>query len=197
MGGRLAESMHVRFEVGFELLSVSRRPLVSEGRFQVAVEIFVRIAFRAVGGQVKDFALLLVFTEPFLDGPAVVDFEVVHDEQDLPSRILDQPRQEPAEPLAGQRIAVDHPAHLSLLGHRGDHIDGEASGREPDHRRLALGRVTTPVLAITAHPRLIAPVESRPCAPWPAPQSPDRSPPSSDGPPWDSARKHAAPVSAA
>jgi hypothetical protein len=52
----------------------------------------------------------------------VMDLEVIHDEQDPSSRAGDQPLQEPDEHLAGERIALDHPSHLSLIGHRGDHI---------------------------------------------------------------------------
>ncbi len=121
MLGRLAESLHVRFEVGLELLAFPRRPFVSEGGFQVPVEGFVWAALRAAGGQVEGFDLSLVFAEPFPDGPAVMDLEVVHEEQDFASGILDQAIEEPDEYLAGQRISVDHPAHLSLIGRRGNH----------------------------------------------------------------------------
>ena len=59
--------------------------------FKSPLRLFVGIALRAIGGQVEDGDLLLMQGEPLLDGLAMVDLEVIDDQQDLPRGVLDQP----------------------------------------------------------------------------------------------------------
>lgn len=62
--------------------------------FERLVEVFVGVEFGAVAGQVVHLDAFLVVFEPVFDGAAVVDAEVVDDEDRLAFAVLDQLAQE-------------------------------------------------------------------------------------------------------
>ena len=90
LGGSL-EFAHVPDDLVFELVELVRRSGGGHRCLPIAVEIFVRVSFRAMGGQMKDFAPGGVLQEPDFDWGTVMHFEIVHDEEDLAGRILDPP----------------------------------------------------------------------------------------------------------
>ena len=61
-------------KMGFELWAVTGRALVGRGSFQVAIQVFVRLALGAGGGQVEDGDVLLGQSEPLLNRLAVLNF---------------------------------------------------------------------------------------------------------------------------
>ena len=100
--------------------------------------------------------LLPVQNEPLPARLAVMNFELVHDGENFALRAFDESLKEADEDRALECVPIDHPAHLALIGHRGDHAGGKASRRQPDHRRLSFGSITAPMPAVTAHARLPA-----------------------------------------
>ncbi len=71
-------------------------------RLEVPVQVLVRVELRRVGRQVEELYLVAVGAEPGPDNLRVVHFEVVQDQEDLPARVLDEPREEPDEARASR-----------------------------------------------------------------------------------------------
>lgn len=88
---------------------------------QICVEPLFSIELRAVAGQVEQLNLALPLSHPRLDQFAVVHPQIVHDQEDFFARILYQGLQEFNEFVSIKCFANDHPARLSLVGHRSDH----------------------------------------------------------------------------
>lgn len=93
---------------------------------QVRVEYLVRVELRAVAGQVEDFNVFLVLLQPCLDGLAVVNLEVVQDQEHLLAAfasfatgfcVLDQTLHEVDEDVRVHRPLKGLPAHLVLSKH--------------------------------------------------------------------------------
>ena len=62
----LLKSAHLELQVGFELFAVCRRWHPPQGPLQIPVEIFIGIAFRAIGRQEVQFDALGIASQPFL-----------------------------------------------------------------------------------------------------------------------------------
>ena len=88
----------------------------------------------------------------------MVDSQVVEYEKDLLVRGLDQLVEKLKQPLGVHGATVNHESHLALVGHRRNHIHRGPFRGQPNHRGLTSGRIATSMLAVIAHPRLIAPM---------------------------------------
>ena len=64
----------------------------------------------------------LVCLHPFLERCTVVDSQIINNEKDFFLRVLDQALHEANENLTGERLTVNHPAHLALVGYARDHV---------------------------------------------------------------------------
>ena len=73
-----------------QLVFSSARNMSFDGLFQVPVESFVGIEFRGITGQVEDFYLRGVLSQPLLDWGAVMHAEVIEHKEDSASCLLDQ-----------------------------------------------------------------------------------------------------------
>ena len=90
MLGRPLEFAHGPDDLVFTLVEIVHWGGGGHRSLQVAVEVFVWVAFRAVGRQIEDFDLGGGFQQPGFDRGAVMDFEIVHDEEDLACGVFDQ-----------------------------------------------------------------------------------------------------------
>ena len=72
----------------------ARRGELRDGLLEIGVGHLVRVELRAVARQVEHLDLVLVLGKPRLHGLAVVHPQVVQDQVDLASRVLDEPAQE-------------------------------------------------------------------------------------------------------
>jgi len=142
-----------------ELLFVPRRPATVNTGFEITVEIRVWVEFRGIRWQVEHFDLIVMFRQPGLEYPCMVNPQVVQDQVDLPLCALDQPLAEIHQQIRIHAALEDVEAHLALIVDCRDHVDGNPFGIEPYDRRLALGRVAPFMLAVVAYPGLIAPVD--------------------------------------
>ena len=74
---------HAQPDLVVEIILVVGYSFTGDGLLEVVVEILIRVQFRAIGGQVDQFDALAVLFQPFLDRAAVVDPQVVDDEDDF------------------------------------------------------------------------------------------------------------------
>jgi len=104
------------------------------------VEVFVWIQFGAVGWQVKQFDAVLVFSQPFFDGLAVVHAQVVDDEEYLTLTMFDETPKEFDKSVGIERFFERHPVHFSLIADGTDEAAVKALGWLANHGVFALGR---------------------------------------------------------
>jgi len=88
----------------------ARRGELRDGLLEIGVGHLVRVELRAVARQVEPLDLVLVLGKPCLRGLAVVHPQVVQDQIDLASRVLDQPAQEVDQDVGVERAVEGLPA---------------------------------------------------------------------------------------
>lgn len=85
--------------------------------------------------------------------------QVVHDQEHLAARILDQPLQEIDEPLALDRSVMHTKPHQPLIGDGRDHRDAVPTGPVQQLRRLPARCVASNPGGVLPNRRLIGPVD--------------------------------------
>lgn len=60
---------------------------------------------------------------PSFNRSAVVNPQVIHNENNLATCILGQPAEKIDENGRVETVAINHPAHFALIGHRGDQVN--------------------------------------------------------------------------
>ena len=88
--------------------------------FQVAVETLIRVEFRRIARQIRDFDLSLVHIQLLIDRFAVMHAEIVEHQNDLAARVLDQCLKELDQPRVVEVSDDDHPIGFSLVDHGRD-----------------------------------------------------------------------------
>lgn len=137
---------HLNTEQGIEIFLVLRSFVSSNGLLQIVVQVLVRVEFGTVGGQEDQLDSVLVFFEPLLDGFAVVDAEVIDDQEDLLLAELDHLPQELQENVRVDRFLQRHPLHLALFVYSTDQTRMVAFGTLAHYRCLAFGREASSVV---------------------------------------------------
>jgi hypothetical protein len=66
---------------------------------EIGFQTLLRIEFRAITGQVKQLDLVLPFRHPRIHGFAVMDTQVIEDQEHLPAGVLDQGYQKLDQPV--------------------------------------------------------------------------------------------------
>jgi len=112
---------HVLGRSSLQFVFRSHRHLASNHVLQICIQPLLGVQFRAVTGQVEDLHQRLVVCHPSLHGLAVVNPQVVQNQEDFFARVFDQRLEEFNQPLVIERAVDDHPARLALVGHAGDH----------------------------------------------------------------------------
>ena len=105
---------------------------------QSMIQIFIRIVFRGIRRQEKHLDFLLVFFQPGLNQLAVVDLQIIQNQEHFPLRGAHQSLHEPNQPLLVHRILIEHKANMTLAVDRRDHIDPLPFRLHRQHRRMAL-----------------------------------------------------------
>jgi hypothetical protein len=108
---------------------------------------------------VKESIALIARLHPLLDRGAVMNSQIVHDEKNFVLRILDQALHIASENLTCERFAVDHPAHLALVGYARSNVGRKTLGFLAKYRGLALGGVSPPVLTVVTHTGFNSPMD--------------------------------------
>jgi hypothetical protein len=127
-------------------------------RFQIGIQVFVRVQLRRIAGQVKQFNLLGMLFQPRAYPLGVMNAQVIDDQKDLLARVLAQALEKRDERICTERLAVEPEAQRALVGDGANEVDPATFGlREHQHRRLAARGVASRVVLHTARCRLISP----------------------------------------
>ena len=84
------EHEHGDVDLCIEFTFSDRDAVAGNGLFEVIVEVFIRIEFRAVSGQIEHFDAFFVLFEPRFYEFGVMDPEVVYNQDDLAFSVLDE-----------------------------------------------------------------------------------------------------------
>ena len=110
---------------------------------EIGIEKFIGIEPRRVTGQIKDLDLVLILRQPLLNDLGVMHTKVVENEE-YPLRRMARQAFEKVNQDAGIECArKDSPAHLPLVGHRGDHAQTGAIGFNSQHWCFSFRSITT------------------------------------------------------
>ena len=136
--GLLLNGFEMRYNLLFErLLLPSGRGVGVQSSLEVAIHEFIRIQFRRVTREKEDLDAFFVILEPGLNDFAVVNPEVVEDQEHLPSSVLHQSLHEPYQYLNRHRFLVHHESHGAAIINRRDQVDPLSFGlRQDKDRRL-------------------------------------------------------------
>ena len=107
-------------------------------KLQGMIQIFIRIVFRSIGRQEKHFDFLLVFFQPCGNKLAMMDLQVIQNQEYLLLGGTGQPLHKLNQSLLVHGILIDHKADLTLTADRRDHIDPLPLRLHRQHRRTAL-----------------------------------------------------------
>ena len=88
----------------------------------------------------------------------MVNTQIVQNEKNFPFRRLDQTATEVDQDVHFHAAFEYLESHLALFGDSGNHIGRGYTGVNPNHVSLALGGVSSFMLAITTQTRLVTPV---------------------------------------
>lgn len=90
----------------------------AQGRFEVPVQILIRVGLRCVGRQEDEFDSVLLVGQPRADPLGVMHTQVVDDKKDLLSCVLHQPFEELDESFGVDATLDDFEGQLPTHGNR-------------------------------------------------------------------------------
>lgn len=160
--GHALGAAQVRARLGHHF-ALGGRAAAAEGiGFDVLVDQFVGVEFRAVAGQKEKPQARGVFLQPFFDLGAAMDGMTVDDEENGLVILPDQAAQKVDEDRRGERALEETESELAAVGEGRDEVAAKASSGAGDDRRAALGAETAAGGVIAAQAHLIAPVNGGP-----------------------------------
>lgn len=127
----------------------------------VAVEIFVGIQLRRVGGNEEQLDLIFVRLGPGLHFLPMMDAEIIRDQIHPLLATLNKPPKKQNLFKLCHPCRVGHESHLALVGHRRDVIEFHSSRILPNHRRGAFLRVAPTAVDLVGHFSLVGPEDGR------------------------------------
>lgn len=126
--------------------------------FQRMIEVFVRIVFRGVGRQEKHLNFFLVFFQPGFNKFAMMNLQVIQNQEHLPLRRADQALHKLDQPPLIHGVLIDHETHIALAADCRKHIDPFPFCFHRQHRRLSFGCKAPLHRFAVAHASLIRPI---------------------------------------
>ena len=108
------------------------------GNFQSMIQILIQVVFRRIRRQEKRFDLLVLF-QPGSNRLAMMDLQVIQNQEYLLLRRTNQPLHKLDQSLLVHGILINHKAHLALAADGRDHIDPLPFRLHGKYRRTALG----------------------------------------------------------
>lgn len=154
---KVSKTGHMEPDIVIQAIFVSWRTLLGHGLFQVVIQVFVRVEFRTVGGKEDEFNFVLPGRQPLLDDLAVVDPEVIDDQDDFALPIFDQLPEELDEDIRVEGFLQGHPLHFPLVVDGTDEGTMEALCGLANNRRLSLRRIAPSIVGFRLDSGLIAP----------------------------------------
>lgn len=128
------------------------------GNFQGVIQIFIRIVLRSIGRQEKYLDFLLVLFQPDCGKFAMVNLQIIQNQEHFLLRGTDQTLHEANEPLLVHGVLIDHKTDIALAADRRDHIDSLPLRLYWQYGRPALGRKAALYYLAVAYPCLIRPI---------------------------------------
>ena len=126
---------------------------------QSVIQIFVRIVFRSIRRQKKYFNFILTFFQPGRSKLAMMNLQIVQNQEHFPLRTADKTLHEADQSLLVHGVLVDHKTDFPLLADRRDHIDPLSFRFHWQHWRTTLGRKTALYYFTVAYTSLICPID--------------------------------------
>ena len=126
---------------------------------QSVIQIFVRVVFRSKGRKKKHLNFILTFFQPGRNKLAMMNLQIVQNQEHFPFRAADQTLQEADQPLLIHGVLINHKTDFPLTAKGGDHIDPLSFGFHWQNRRPAFGRKTTLYYFTVAYSSLICPID--------------------------------------
>ena len=125
---------------------------------QSVIQIFVRVVFRRIGRQKKHLNFILSFLQPGRDKLAMMNLQIVQNQEHFPFRVADQTLQEADQALLVHGVLINHETDFPLTVDRRNHIDALSFRFHRQHGRMTLGRKTTLYDFTVADSGLICPI---------------------------------------
>ena len=129
------------------------------GNLQSVIQIFVRVVFRSIGREKKHLYFLLTLFQPGRDKLAMMNLQIVQNQEHFPLRAADQTSQEADETLLVHGVLVDHEADFPLTIDSRNHIHPLPLRLCWQHGRTALGRKAALHDFTVAYPCFICPID--------------------------------------
>ncbi len=123
------------------------------------IQVFIRIVFRSIGWQEKHLNFILVLFQPCCNKLAMMDLQVVQDQEHFLLRGTDQTLHEADQPLLVHGVLINHKTNLALAAERRNHIDPPPFRLHRQHRRTALRGKAALYNFTVAYAGLIGPIE--------------------------------------
>ncbi len=106
--------------------------------FKSVIQVFIRIIFWSIWWQEKYLNFLLVLIQPGCGKLAMMNFQIVQDQEHFSLWITDQTRHEADQTLLVHAVRIEHKTNLALAADCRNHIDPLPLGFHQQYRRTAL-----------------------------------------------------------
>ena len=126
---------------------------------QSVIQIFVRVVFRSIGRQKKHLHFVLTFFQPVRNKLAMMNLQIVQNQEHLPFRVADQTLQETEQALLVHGVLINHETDFPVTADCGDHIDALLFRFHRQYGRMTLGRKTTLYDFTVADSGLVCPID--------------------------------------
>ena len=106
---------------------------------QSVIQIFVRVVFRSIGRQEKHIHMIFLLFQPGRHKLAMMDLQIVQNQEHFPFRAADQTLQEADQALLVHGVLINHKTNFPLTADRRDPIDSLSFRFHWQHWRTTLG----------------------------------------------------------
>ena len=126
---------------------------------QSMIQVFIRIVFRGIGRQEKHLNFILAVFQPRRSKLAVMDVQIVQNQEHLLFSITNQALHKPDQPLWVHGVLIDHKPDFALTADCGEHIDPLPLRFHWQHGRTAFQGKAALYDFTAAYARLIRPID--------------------------------------
>ena len=126
---------------------------------QSMIQVLIGIVFRSIRRQEEHLNFILVLFQPSRSKLAMMDLQIVQNQEHFPLRSADQTLHEADQPLLVHGVRIEHKTNLALAADCRDHIDPLSFGFHPQHRRTAFRRKAALYDFTVAYASLICPID--------------------------------------
>lgn len=125
---------------------------------QRVVQVFIRIVFRCIRRKEKHLNLRLFLLQPSLNKFAMMNLQVIQNQEHFPLRRADQTLHKLDQPPLVHGVLIDHETHMALAADCRKHIDPFPLCFHRQNRWPALGGESPFHRLTIAHPGFVPPI---------------------------------------